>query len=273
MRSEPEQPLVSVITPCLNRVRFVRDAIESLLIQDYPRIEHIVMDGGSTDGTLDVLRHYEGRIRWYSESDTGQSDALNKLLRLVEGEIVGWLNSDDFYYEGAIRRVVEAFSSKPDADVIYGRCAIVEERGAFVRMHSTRPFSLPRLVSYDAGYIPVQSTFFRRRVIDAVGDFDTSLRYALDYDWLVRAGLSCNVHHVPAVLGAFRQHRDATQGPELRRDYVREVVKVSRRYGGNAFTPLRTQAFERVPGLPRAAVALLPLKRLLVRAGLVPDWL
>src|SRR5215210_8083908 len=107
------QPLVSIITPSLNQAAFIEAAIESVLAQDYPNIEYLVIDGGSTDGTLDILRRYEGRLTWISEPDAGQSDAINKGWCRSQGHIVAWLNSDDIYYPGAIRQAVAGLRSDP----------------------------------------------------------------------------------------------------------------------------------------------------------------
>lgn len=273
MQPEAEQPQVSIITPCLNRVRFISDAIESVLTQDYPRIDHIVMDGASTDGTLDVLRRYDGRIRWYSEPDAGQSNCLNKLLRLVEGDIVGWMNSDDFYYPGAIRRAVEILEADSTLDAIYGRCMSVDIDGRPIRMHQGKPFSVKRLIWYDSSYIPPQALFFRRSLIKRVGDFDETLKYALDYDWLIRLGKTSRVLHVPELFGAFRRHDDATQGSAFRRPYRRELIQVSRRHGGNVMTPIKANLVEGIPGSVSIMKAISPVKRRLVRTGLLPDWL
>jgi glycosyltransferase involved in cell wall biosynthesis len=273
MQADAEQPLVTVITPCFNRVRFIADAIESVLSQDYPRIDHVVMDGASTDGTVDVLRRYDGQIRWYSEPDEGQSHCLNRLLRLVEGEIVGWMNSDDFYYPGAVRRAVEILEADPTLDAVYGCCALVDVEGNRIGMHAAKPFSVKRLIWYDSGYVPPQAFFFRRRVIERVGDFDETLKYALDYDWLVRLGKTSRVLHVPELFGAFRRHEDATQGRILRREYRRETVRVSRRHGGNLVTPIKWNLIEGIPGSLTILRAISPVKKMLVRVGLLPEWL
>lgn len=273
MASDAGLPLVSVITPCLNRAQFIADAIESVLMQDYPHVDHIIMDGASTDGTVDILRCYEGRIRWYSEPDRGQSHCLNKLLRLVEGDIVGWLNSDDFYYPGAISRAVQIFSKDPGLDAIYGCCTLVDVGGRKIGMHAAKLFSLRRLIYYDSGYIPPQAFFLHRRAIERVGDFDESLRYALDYDWLIRLGQTSVVRHVPEIFGAFRRHEDATQNMEFRRAYSRETHQVSRRYGGYQFTHIKWTILEDVPGAGALAAFAAPALKRLVRAHLLPHWL
>src|SRR5688500_6712732 len=120
--SRPE-PLVSIVTPSFNHARFIEATIESVLSQDYPRIDYLVMDGGSTDGTLDVLRRFEGRLRWVSGPDGGQAAAINDGFRCTSGEILAWLNSDDLYEPGAVSAAVRAFEERPHAGLVYGDAA------------------------------------------------------------------------------------------------------------------------------------------------------
>lgn len=264
---------MSIVTPAYNRARFLEQAIQSVLSQDYPNLEHIVMDGASSDGSVDILRSYGGRVRWRSEPDRGQSDALNKALSLAGGEIIGWCNSDDIYLPGAVRQAVEILTADPELDLFYGDCLYIDADGNVIGRHGTKPFSLRRLIWYDSGYFNIQAMFFRRRVIERVGGFDIGLHYALDYDWLIRVGKSCNVRYVPVCLGAFRRHEDATQGKANKAKYFREVTAVSRRHGGNRLTPLKYRILERVPGAPILMGWMRPLKMAMSRVGLVPKWL
>jgi len=268
-----QYPLVSIITPCLNRAAFIEAAILSLRSQDYQPIEHIVIDGGSTDGTIDILKRYGDGLYWESDKGCGQAAALNRALSLVKGDIVGWLNSDDFYLPGAVRRAVEILEADATLDLFYGTCLLVDAQGRDIGMHATRSFSLRRLIWYDPGYFTIQAMFFRRRVLEAVGGFDTSLRYALDYDWMIRAGKACRVRYVPECLGAFRRHEDATQGRDHQRAYYREVTEVSHRHGGAWFAPIRYHIMKRLPGAMSLMRLLLPAKLALVRLGLAPSWL
>jgi glycosyltransferase involved in cell wall biosynthesis len=266
-------PLVTIITPCLNRADFIEASIRSLAEQNYPNLQHIVIDGGSTDGTLEILQRHQGHLYWESTPGLGQAAALNRALELTRGEIVGWLNSDDIYLPGAVSRAVKILTSRPELDLFYGTCLFIDNEGDPIGTHSTKAFNVSRLVWYEPGYFTIQSMFFRRRVIDRVGGFDTSLRYALDYDWFIRIGKTCRVAYVPECLGAFRRHDAATQGRQHRTAYFKEVVDVSRRHGGNRFTPIKYQLMVRVPAATALMRWLVPVKRVLVRAGLVPAWL
>src|SRR5438128_8552250 len=132
--AQPEAlPLVSIVTPSYNQGRFIEDTIRSVLAQDYPNLEYIVVDGGSTDHTLDVLRRYEGRLRWVSEPDRGQSEAINKGFRMARGEIVSWLNSDDTYVPGAIGKAVAHLGARPEVVMVYGEGYLLDEGGRVTR--------------------------------------------------------------------------------------------------------------------------------------------
>jgi glycosyltransferase involved in cell wall biosynthesis len=179
-------PLVSIVTPSYNQGRFIRATIESVLGQDYPNIEYFVMDGGSTDETVDVLKEYDGRLTWVSEKDKGQTDAINKGLRQARGDIVAYLNSDDVYLPGAVRRVVETFQANPDVDFVYGDFHAIDEQGELIDRIKTIPFDRDILI-YDANFICQPASFYRRRLIDEIGLFDDRLHFLMDYEFFLRA--------------------------------------------------------------------------------------
>lgn len=200
-------PLVSVITPSLNQGQFIEEMILSVKGQDYPRLEHLVIDGGSTDATLEILRRYD-HLAWVSEPDCGQADAVNKGFRLAKGEILGWLNSDDLYAPGAIGLVVDHFSAHPDVDIVYGDCSEVDESGHVRRTVTAHPVDLKRLLLLD--FTLYQPTFFfRRRAIDRIGPLSVGLYLGLDYDYVVRAARTCALAYLPATLAAFRTHSNS----------------------------------------------------------------
>lgn len=204
-------PRISIITPCFNRARFIREAVESVLSQRYANFEHVVVDGGSTDGTLQILREYS-HLRLISEPDEGMYDAINKGLRLAQGEIIGLLNSDDLYPPDSFALVAEAFSKNPEAEAVVGGAEVfLDERGQrkIVRSNTTiQPEEFWfRLVEGS----PVSNAwFFRRRVFESVGYFNPSYRYVADREFLIRVGLA-GVRPVPIshVLYLYRSHRDS----------------------------------------------------------------
>ena len=147
--SLPAQPLVSIVTPSYNMARFLGETMDSVLSQDYPNIEYIVMDGGSTDNTVDILRDYEsrypGRFTWISENDSGQSDAINKGFLRSKGQIFTFLNSDDTYLPGVVRAAVEAFQAHAEAAVVYGDAWYTDEQNAVIKKYTVSPYDYAEL--------------------------------------------------------------------------------------------------------------------------------
>ena len=225
------QPWVSVVTPCLNARRFLEETILSVKTQDYPKVEHIVIDGGSTDGTLDIFQEYSEHLTWISEPDRGQADAINKGWRLARGEILAYLNADDTYAPRAISRVVKFLAAHPDVDMVYGKCNVINEQHYVVGQLNVPKFSLQKLI-HSRCYIPQPATFVRTKAIQRVGMMDVSLKYAMDYDLWIRIGMACRVEHIPHVLANFRilgETKTSTQDWDM----LMESISVSKRYGGN----------------------------------------
>src|SRR5581483_9574266 len=185
LTSPPPLPRISIVTPSYNQAAFLEATLRSVLEQDYPRVEYLVVDGGSTDGSVEILRRYADRLAWWvSERDAGQSDAINRGLARARGEIVAYLNSDDLYRPGAISAAVRFLAAHPDVGIAYGACDYFEEDGTVSPM--TPPeFDLRRLLL--GNYIAQPATFLRRAALDRVGALDPSLRYCMDYDLWVRA--------------------------------------------------------------------------------------
>jgi len=199
-------PRISVVTPSLNQGAFIEDAVLSVLRQEYPNFEHIIVDGSSTDGTVDFLRR-SPHLRWTSERDKGQSNALNKGLRMATGHIVGWLNSDDRYRPGCFEKIVQAFRRFPDTDVIYGDYTYVNEHGCVFQNCREIEFSHFILRYNHVLYIPTTATFFRRRVVDEGNLIDERFDYAMDYEFFLRlAEKGYRFKHVPYLLADYRWH-------------------------------------------------------------------
>jgi glycosyltransferase involved in cell wall biosynthesis len=197
-------PRLSIVTPSYNQGRFIEETIVSVLAQDYPRLEYIVIDGGSTDNTLEVVRRYEGRLTfWLSEGDRGQSDAINKGFRRATGDIVTWLNSDDVYLPHALRRAVEHFDD-PEVALVHGKCVLFGE-GFKEEVKGAGGRDLEALYLARVPF-PQPSSFFRRRVLLEQGYLDESLHTMMDYDLLVRVALNYKLKRVEDTFSRYRLH-------------------------------------------------------------------
>ena len=243
--------LVSIVTPSLDQGRYVREAIESVRAQTYSPIEHIVVDGGSTDGTLEILGEYE-ELRWVSEPDGGQSHALNKGFALATGEILGWLNADDAYEPGAVAAAVEALRSA-GAGLVYADVTRVDDDGVNPRRIRSRPeFDLWTELNLGCGiYSP--AVFFTRDALESAGGIDESLHLTMDYDLWLRIGMRFPVRHVDAVWAIQRRHEEA-KSVSRRDDFWPERLAVSRRYGGRLVSPLLIRRYVRTPRAQRVAI-------------------
>jgi glycosyltransferase involved in cell wall biosynthesis len=224
---EGRLPLVSVVTPSMNQGAFIEETIRSVLEQDYPRIEHIVVDGGSTDRTLDVLRRYPS-VRWISGPDQGQADAVNKGFAMARGEIFGWLNSDDLYLPGAIAAAVETLR-ETGCGLVHGGWRQIDESGAFMRDVEAVPFDLRRQLDY-ANLVAQPGALFTREAFEAVGGLDVTYRYAMDYELFLRIGAHFDVRHVDRVLAAYRYHPQSKTVAESE-GFVDETFRAARAHG------------------------------------------
>jgi len=259
-------PKFSIVTPSLNQAPFLEENIRSVLGQQSSSIEHLIIDGGSTDGTLAVLGRYP-HLTWRSEPDHGQAHALNKGFTLATGEIIGWLNADDYYLPGALQTVAARFDD-PGVMAVYGRGREIDVRGNTLREIVPRGVSAEECIRFWRwGYDYIQPAFFFRRAVFAeVGMLDESLHYAMDHDFFIRLSLKYPLVSVESSLAAYRLHRASKTGAtmhELLPASVRELLRVSRKYWGS---PLEASYYGYL-GSFLAAIALSAVKNILFLRG------
>jgi glycosyltransferase involved in cell wall biosynthesis len=220
-------PRISIVTTSFNQGLYIEEALLSVKQQDYPAIEHIVIDGASTDGTVEILRRYSempewGHLRWISEPDHGQSDALNKGFRMAKGDVIGWLNSDDFYLKGSFQHVAEAFEECPATDVLYGDYVWTDENRRPIQIRREIAFSRFVLFHNHTGFIHSSGALFlSRRIVDDGHFINESYDGAMDYEFYLRlANAGYCFCHVPALLSGFRWHRSNKSTAQAKRQAV-----------------------------------------------------
>ena len=233
-------PAISVITPSLNQGRYIEKTIKSVLDQKYPNLEYIIMDGGSKDNTLSVLKKYQKQLFWYSGNDKGQSNAINKGLKKSKREILCFLNSDDYLLPGTLHKISGYFLKNKDAVWLTGKCRIVDENNNEVRKFITqyKNFFLKYLRFWNiftvVQFISQPATFWRRSAVESVGYFDESLNYDMDYDYWLRIWQKYPLGYIDDYLSSYRVHKDskAVVSPETQFKIENEIV---RKYQKNIF--------------------------------------
>jgi glycosyltransferase involved in cell wall biosynthesis len=202
------QPLVSIITPSFNQARYLEATIQSVLSQDYARIEYILIDGASTDGSAEIISKYGDRFTyWVSEKDSGQAEAINKGFSRAKGEFVAWLNSDDYYLPNTISAVVKCFEENPNVVMAYGDMLAVNEQGQTINLLKYKQLSLEDLFCFQI--IGQPSVFFRRAALEKAGLLDTTYHFLLDHHLWIRIAQQGKILHVPQIWSAARYHAEA----------------------------------------------------------------
>ena len=216
--------LVSIVTPSYNQAPFLEQTIQSVLEQDYPHIEYIVVDGGSTDNSVEVIQKYADRLAyWISEKDSGQAEAINKGFARANGEIVAWLNSDDYYLMHTISIVVRCFEQNPDVVMVYGDMFAVDGNDQTINVLRYKQLSLEDLLCFQI--IGQPSVFFRRSALETVGRLDPTFHFMLDHHLWIRLAQLGRILHVPQVWSAARYHPQAKNRARAA-EFGREAFRV-----------------------------------------------
>ncbi|HKY56082.1 MAG TPA: glycosyltransferase family 2 protein, partial [Anaerolineales bacterium] len=216
--------LVSIITPSFNQARYLEATIQSVLSQDYPRIEYIVVDGNSTDGSVEIIKKFENRLAyWISEKDKGQADAINKGLARAKGEILAWLNSDDYYLPNAISSVMKVFDENRDVVMVYGDIVAVNKNGQTINVLKYKQLALNDLLCFQI--IGQPAVFFRRAAFEKVGGLDTTFHFLLDHHLWIRIAQQGKILYVPQTWAVARYHAEAKNRAKAA-EFGREAFRI-----------------------------------------------
>ena len=239
-------PILSVVIPSFNQGIYIGQTIDSILDQNCEHVEVLVMDGGSTDDTRDVLESYGDRIEWVSEGDRGQSHAINKGLQRARGEILAYLNSDDTYEAGAFQSALGTFRKHPDADIIYGDANFVNADGTLIKRGQTIDFDFG-IMRYDQNIICQPASFWRRRVVEGIGCFREDLYYLMDYEYFLRAAAAgLRFHHVRRTMANLRLHQECktvSGRADQREEYFRVRESIVAPYRAHPGSPSTARGF------------------------------
>jgi glycosyltransferase involved in cell wall biosynthesis len=229
-RASPSAPRVSVVVPSFNQGRFLRATLDSVLAQQYPHLELIVQDGGSTDESAAILKEYSGRLaHWESARDSGQAQAINLGFRHATGDILAYLNSDDLLLPGALAFVGDFFARNPDVDAVYGHRVVIDESGMEIGRWIL-PEHKDEILKW-ADFVPQETLFWRRRIWERAGaSVDERFRFAVDWDLLLRfLGQGARFERLPRFLGAFRVHEAQKTSAQMAEIGVKEIQALRER--------------------------------------------
>jgi glycosyltransferase involved in cell wall biosynthesis len=232
-------PKFSIIIPSYNQGHFIKQTIDSILSQSYKNVDVLVIDGGSTDNTVDVLKTYDDKIFWISEKDRGQTHAINKGLAIAKGDIIAYLNSDDYYLEDILKKVATVFETDKEVLWLTGDYLIVDEKGKTIQSLIGKYKSFFRnKLSFNLLSVlnPINqpSTFFSKKMIDLVGDFNEELHYTMDYEYWLRAIKKQKPIILKDKLSAFRIHSTSKGGSQYKKQF-KEELEVAKKYQKNRF--------------------------------------
>jgi glycosyltransferase involved in cell wall biosynthesis len=220
---------ISIITPSYNQGQFIEETIRSVLLQNYTNIEYIIIDGGSTDNSIDIIKKYQNNIAyWISEPDRGQTHAINKGLAIATGDIVAYLNSDDMYLPDSFTQIIEFFNNNPDIDMVYGNLVHIDKQSNMIDVMECGKLDVFKLFSFHY-YLPQATVFLRHEIVKKIGPFDEKLNLNMDYDYWVRLSFFGKIAHIPKELACARLYPEA-KSQFFSQDYLQENLIILEKY-------------------------------------------
>jgi len=261
-------PSFSIVTPSFNQGRFIGRTIESVLAQNISGLEYFVFDGGSGDNTVSVLKQFESRLQWVSERDDGQAHAVNKGLRKASGDIIGWLNSDDVYYPGALAAVQQFFAKHPDVDVVYGKANHIDTDDQVIEAYPTQEWDVQKLKQ--TCFLCQPAVFFRRSVIERVGGLDEKLNFCMDYEFWLRLGKAgVKFAYLPSILAGSRLHDQTKTLSAPFKAHWEACLMLKEKFG---YVPVRWLKSMAVLWVKKNTQLRKPQVRFVLLVGLVMGW-
>lgn len=226
-----ESPTISIVIPVFNGMPYLKAALDTVV--DYPsdQVEIVVQDGASTDGTLDLLSSYGDRLRVRSESDSGQTQALNRGIARSRGQFIGWLNSDDLYAPGALLEVIRAIRANPEIDAFYGDWTTIRQDGSQIRERRLKEFDWRDHMTTNPNPAWSGATFWRREVFERYGKMDESLHFCMDFDFFMRVSPSIKSRHIPHIIGSFR-YQDSSKTTSVPLGFIVEGHRIQWKHSG-----------------------------------------
>jgi glycosyltransferase involved in cell wall biosynthesis len=227
---------ISIIIPTYNCSKYIEKAIDSVLNQKYVNKELIVVDGNSTDNTIEILKKYQDKIKWISEKDNGQADAINKGFKMASGEIVAWLNADDYYESDIFEKIVAEFKNNSNLSLLYGNCRSVDENGNLIKINKPpRKISASKLIR-NGNYIFQPSSFYRKGVVEKINFLDSKLNYWMEYDLYIKLLQNGDGQYIDEILSVFliRDNQKSNVRNILQMD--KELFNISLSHGGTKFS-------------------------------------
>jgi glycosyltransferase involved in cell wall biosynthesis len=232
---------LSIITPTLNQGKYIKDTIESVISQNNCNIEHIVIDGGSKDNTFQILKDYK-HLKWISEPDSGPANAINKGIEMANGEIVTWINSDDYYEKDVLGNIVNVFKKNPEIKLVYGNLTYVNLHKKILKVDKTEKYDLYNFIHKNADSVRQPCTFFRKSLYLSVGGLNEKLKYVFDYDLFIKMLLLVKPYYINENIAFYREYDETLTRMNLRMQGM-EIIKVARNYGAKLYDEIVIKSF------------------------------